>query len=376
MAHHTEHSTNRVYEAISLFTEQEANYKAVNPVSSNADVNNVSLKIQYYGNVLNRYRKGATLAERKSMSFIRHELKSIRAKINPSVWNKFYHHPFFSSIRSFVAGNFRNYTEHKNALSNLENAVIKEHNFHNLKDTLRNAGFNMQVDSMLQKMMSQGLNNFHIRYTDPLHCKNTDYILHFEKVPGSDVYYFSKFDALSRPDLASVLKKENPSIKATFSMLEGVRVSAQESAILVNNGSVCKVIDGRERWVALDLVKHSHSKVALRETTFNVAKYLSKLPLRQTDGQYIEKLVTALKAGLSRSAELLVNNRIVKCVLRAAPDLNKIQVTDNNGAYLDIGKMEKNTVPQLSQEIQQTLTMQDDQSNDPVFMPHQGKSIR
>ena len=102
-------------------------------------------------------------------------------------------------------------------------------------------------------MVGQNVQNFHVRYID-LPNRTADFVLHFKKLPATDIYFLEKFDARSAIPLTPKFKKTESCIEHSFHTNEHPTFSAKEAASLVNGKAVCKEIDGKETWMSLNNV--------------------------------------------------------------------------------------------------------------------------
>lgn len=372
-------SNNRVADAIAIYTEQDALQKISNPAAWRTDLSAITLKQQYYNNILKTYRRKLSPQEKQSRRYVKRELRRMKATLNPTILNTFFQLPVINAVRAVVTGNYQQYKMQDAAAKEIEKSLIRTSNLQSLKEQMQKAGFSLQVDTTLQNMLRHGFDSFHIRYNDPLHCKNTDYILHFNKIPGSDIYYFDKFAASATPDLKSVINHGHATVKQTFSMQSDLLFSAQEAAILVNKGHICKNIDGGEKWVALDLTKiNSIGKPYLRSSTFDLRRALSKLPFKPSQMEnpaFIEKLIDTLKTGASRVVDLMVEGgKAMKYKIHAAPHLNKLLVHDSNNKLVDVARLIKGAAMTLSSEVTKVVNMSNIDSEESIPM-RRGKRL-
>jgi hypothetical protein len=113
------------------------------------------------------------------------------------------------------------------------------------------------MDGALKRMMDQGLPQFHLPYTD-LQNKDSYFVLHFNKFPGTDQYYFEKFEAVTRPSLDSLLNQDKNCQRYTFSQVGGgMRFSAQEADRIVNGKCVFKDGDWQGLMFANERLNHT-----------------------------------------------------------------------------------------------------------------------
>ncbi|PSL42814.1 hypothetical protein CLV51_11030 [Chitinophaga niastensis] len=352
-------NTNRVSDAVNLYAEQDALLKTSNPAGWRSDQTAIELKYQFYKNILKTYQKKPSDSERKTLLYVRREIRRMDTELRPSLLKKLWNHPVASAVRAFIFGNYKNLKQQTAIVQGIEKSVIRDQNLQSLRDELKKAEFNISIDTALQGMIRHGFDSFHIRYVDPLHCKNTNFVLHFEKIPGSDTYYFKQYTASAQPDLKSAMKNDHAVVKQTFSLQNDLAFSAQDAATLVNRRHICKSINGREKWVSLNLSKiNSFGKTHLHEKTFDVRKAVSKLPLKNNNADYIEKLISTLKTGASRVVDLVgQGGRAIKCTVKAAPHIGKLLLFDVNNKAIDLGQLIKGAALQLSTDLGKVVNM-------------------
>ncbi|TXJ29012.1 MAG: hypothetical protein E6Q24_04870 [Chitinophagaceae bacterium] len=353
--------SNRVAGAIYFYAEQEAQQLASNMGLTRFDPRNIALKLDYYRQVRQKYRKTRPLTrdEKKSLRYTRKEIRHLKTQLRPTTWKRFWHHRITSTVRHYLAGNLRLYKEHDEKIEQIQKDYFQEHNLRELTESMKKKGFKFEVEGPLKKLIDQDLPRFHLRYADVQH-RNADFILHFNKVPRSSIYYFEKFEASARPNLDTVLKNQSSRTWTKFSTNGDINFSAREAHSLVTGKSICKNINGRETWLTLDNTGFSQHD-SFKQVNFDLQKVMRKLPIKGLDNpkqyQAIEK---ALKLGLNTEVTLLLNKEEIKCNLLAAPNRKTIDVLDSNNQLIDLGTLPGGHLNEITRAIVQKINRADD----------------
>jgi hypothetical protein len=337
---------NRVFDALRLYAEQEAQFKIFHPVGGH-DLHATALKLLHYTHLKNTYRKKPNKDEKQSLRFVRSEIATLKARLNPTLLNRIFYSRAGTNIRNYIMRRRELFASHSKPLTTIQKTLIQENNLQSLNENLKKAGFNFQMDGTLKKMMDQGFPQFHLPYAD-IQNKNSYFVLHFNKLPGTDQYYFEKFEAVARPTLDSLLNRDSTCQRHTFSQVgRGERFTASEADRFVNGKFVCKTIQGKDTWLSLIPANEQ-----LQSVSFNIEKALAKLPLaiKKDTAQY-DALLQSLKNGKSKEVALLINDIPVKYTLEAAPDRKTIDVLDRNGQLVDASKLFSGQSTQLAQQI-------------------------
>lgn len=353
--------SNRVLDALRVYAEQDAQLKIANPRAHSSDRAALQLKYLHYRNIYKAFKKGANREEKKTLRYVRHERKKLRAKLRPNLFRRVRYSRIVDVTTGFLIGRYGMYKWHNQTLQNDQKDLLRSHNLSNLQDNIKKAGFNNSMEGPLQKMIDLNLPEFHLRYNDPLHCKNTDYVLHFKKIPQSDIYYFEKFDATARPTLQSVLKNDSSSVRQSFSLLDNMNVTAREAANLVNGRAINKEINGKESWLYLDVTRRNDlQNHPYMEYAFDLEKALSKLPIKQmeTPGQR-STLLQELKAGNSREVTITRNGQPIKYTIEAAPSIKSLNIFDSQNRLQDTGAIIGDSRNKAKEKLTKMLVEQD-----------------
>jgi hypothetical protein len=338
--------SNRVFDALRLYAEQEAQFKIFHPVGGH-DLHATALKLVHYTHIKNTYRKRPNNDEKQSLRFVRSEIANLKARLNPTLLNRILYSNIGNIVRNYIKRRHKLVTAHRKPLNTIQKTLIQENNLQSLNESLKKAGFNYQMDGTLKKMMDQGFPQFHLPYADTQN-KNSYFVLHFNKLPGTDQYYFEKFEAVARPTLDSLLNRDTTCQRHTFSQIGNEeRFTASEADRLVNGKHIYKNRQGKDSWLSLNPISKQ-----LNSISFNIEKALAKLPItiKKDTAQY-DSLLQSLKNGKSKEVSLLINGQSIKYTLEAAPDRKAIDVLDRNGVLVDSNKLFSGQSHQVAQQI-------------------------
>lgn len=352
---------NRVTNALLLYTEQEAQLKISNPVGHAADRNGLGLKYEFYNSIVQTYKKGTTSAEKLSLAYVKHEIAKIKAAMRPTFLNRALYNRPMNAVRNFMNGNNLWYGELNREMQTIQKDILFAHNLETLKASMKSAGFSLNMDNVLERMLKQNFPSFHIRYADPLHQKDTDFIIHFKKVPGSDLYYLQKFDAASHPSLKDVLKNDPAKVRKAFSLDDKIMFSATEAASLVNGKAVCKMVEGKEQWLSLNTTKGYNQENEYNQVKFNLDRALEQLPIMEmNDTAKAIRLIESLKTGVNKEVTLQIDSHQVKAVIAAAPHHKTVLLTGKNGQYVDINRLMQRGMSDMTRRLSVISKEQDE----------------
>ncbi|WP_126247911.1 hypothetical protein WJU16_22325 [Chitinophaga pollutisoli] len=326
---------NRVAEALSLYAIQEAQSIAANPAGWKQDASGLDLKIRFYEGITAAAYPHPSKAERSTLRFVRHQIRRMSAIKYPTPLRQLIYHPVSIFLRDILLQRRQGFRQMETQIRHTMRNELRTLNHHAVQQSLNDRGFRLPVETILRKMMAQEMPQFHFRYADPARCKNTEFVLHFAKVPGSDFYYFQSFDAATRPDLQSMLNRPAGAVQQSFDLYAGKSFSAPEAAALVNGGFVAHIEEGHEKWYSLDTEgQHLPGQVPLIIHSFDLEAELKKLPLRPLSATQSTNLIRALREGQARSVELQIDGRGVRCKIQAAPQSRALAIYDEHGRRL------------------------------------------
>jgi len=197
--------------------------------------------------VLAGYRrmKGLTKAEKATRRYVRHDIQRMKAQLKPTLLNRLWH----SKPADWLKTRLGNRTYHDHVLQDNEKTSTAEANSAALLGQLKSFGFNDHIREAVKRMLEHNKQPaFSLRYYD-IHKPDTDYVLHFKKIPSTDVYYFEKFDATLRPDMKSLLQKETTVRTVSVSTMQNDALNAEEARKVLAGRFFEKLIDGVKSWL-------------------------------------------------------------------------------------------------------------------------------
>lgn len=359
----------RVAEAVSLYAIQEAQAIAANPVNWTQDTVAIALKQRFYEGVVAATYPGISREERRTLRFVRFQTRRMDAKLAPTWWRKLLYHPVTVFLRNAALRRGDHFRKMDDLIRKTVHDEVRTLNIHAVSQRLSDTGFRLPVETVLRKMMQLEMPHFHFRYNDPTRCPNTEFVLHFERVPGSDYYGFCAFDATAAPGTGTQLPDATQlPIRQTFSMdHDAPGFSAADAATLVNGGAVSRIEHDQEVWVSLDTSLKTAAAVPLIAVPFDLEAAIRRLPLVTTEAARIDRLKEALRSGQSRTVELHVEGRKKRCNIRADPAGGSIEVMDQLGKRVNLQQIpvedrsaRKNAAKMLNQLENQGKTNRND----------------
>ncbi|TDW97113.1 hypothetical protein [Dinghuibacter silviterrae] len=294
-------SRDRIMNALLDESEQEARVRVRQPTTGAADNQAVQLRRAQYQNILDGYvkKKDLTADESRSLRFVRGQIGEMTAKLYPTTWNKI---RYWKPVK-FLVNWIRGRASKTNAYSRQIEAVGKQtaqvENVKALQETLHNQGFNVSMEGPLSRWIAHELPAFHLEYYDPDNRK-TQYTLFFKKIPGTDTYAFTQYNAEALRSAEQSMRDRTPLVREEVSMLETNPYTAKEAENLVHQQPVSRMQAGQERWAWLD--QHGHRQQTTVSLVAKMAQYLfdeQQIPVKW------ESLLAALRSGNTKEATLI-----------------------------------------------------------------------
>lgn len=296
----TEGQGDRLLALLAFYEKDKATAVIKNPIIPANDRYHLELEREINNIILDTYkrRSGLTAAEKDTRAYILHANRRLERLIHPTPLSKVLLFPIVQRLKNFlVAGT---YGVRDKTLKQTRDNIYGAENFNNLKEELKKAGFNLSVDERLKELLKHNLKSFPIRYSDPKFPK-TEFVLHFAKHPGTDAYYFQKFDSIQRDNTQSVITNDPKSSRLTFNMNNGEIFNAKEAFNIQNDRPIMKVVDGISTWFTKDRTQPN----GIGEQTFDLYKELSRWPIQELHKiDSATKLLDGLEAGLLREVTL------------------------------------------------------------------------
>ena len=340
---------NRILDAIYTYAEQEAHVKITNPLAYDKKYN-AALKLEYYSALLKATKK-RTKEEKISAKYVRHEIRQLKSTTRGYLPQRLLYSRPVDTVTKFLKGNYKKYKAIGGDIQKLQKQKIEEYNFSYLTNELQQRGFTFSMEGTLKKMLSSGMNKFHFRYADILNS-NTDYVLFFEKIAGTELYHFKKYDAISRPSLNGVLDRQVEPIRHSFTE----DFNARQASALVNQKAV--FIDSGQggNWVSLDFNNRgANGEAQIRSHDFNIEAALKALPVQPSlTSSATAKLLNSLKNGLRKEITLLQGETPVKVMVEASPQTATLKLFDQQGRPIQMQDTRKRT-----QELAKKLAHRD-----------------
>lgn len=349
-------------DAVLLYTEQQVRYRIDNPIGSQLDRRANELKKQYYQDLVKRYKKRLTVSEKATRKYLKNEIRKLKLNTKPGIVSGLFYSRLSRWLRNFIAGNLKTVDWHHTTVQQHQNLVGNEQNFARLNHMVKQSGFTQNIDNVLQKMIAQDLPRFHVRYADIRH-PNTDFILHFSKIPGTGTYEFESFDAASRPSKNHQEEQQ----WQPFTVNADLSFSATEAAHLVNGRAVCKEDNN---WLVLDRTDWLNP---VKNISFDLVTALKELPLTEMNFLEHRNLLNSLKSGATKEVTLDINGDLQKYQLVASPLNQSVRVFDVNNRLVDIPSLMQRSQVQ-AEKVSKILNQSNEKSVD--IGVERGVSIR
>ncbi|GGH59740.1 hypothetical protein HNQ91_000698 [Filimonas zeae] len=343
---------NRVSNALKSYAAEETQLIIANPLTAANDADAVTLRLNHYSSLLNRFRHDATADEKLSLKFVEHQIKNLQAQLNPTPFKKLLYSKAGNAIRNFVTGNNLLFNKQARILDSIQKELIQNHNVKALKSSIAAKGFSMNMESQLEANLQLNLPEFHMNYLD-MKNHNTLYHLHCKKIPNTNLYYFEKFEARANPSLEDLLSGNVPSVaKQSFDATRTNGINAGEAARLVHDKHIVK--DNQCLYLEKTAAGRQPELVA---TDFNPDAELKKIKLPSLEPKEYHKLKAALQKGEAYQLPLeLPGKGTIDCTVQYNPrnTHNKISVTDSAGTFINMNRFRKEnleTVKQLANTV-------------------------
>lgn len=314
--------TNRVLDALTLFIEQDTQYRIMNPIIAANDRHSLHIKMQTLQNIALHFRKTKLDEEKLSLTFIKGEIRKIKVQITPSVLNYIINGAFARFLSNAFGRTFENNRWHTNYVNNFQKEIGEQQNLLRLSEVLKKKGFHQNIEMTLKKSIKQALPSFSIRYYD-VKAPDVNYILHFNKIPRTNSYQFKKFEISSRiSNFVTTSAKNN---WHTFNLDQKMAFNAKEAALLTTGKSICK---GENDWYYL-------TPNGIQTCKFELQSKLDGLPIEDLGPMAYRNLVNGVKNGLAKEISILIDGKKEKFFIEANPRNDSIIIKDRYNNFVD-----------------------------------------
>lgn len=325
---------NKLQDFLLFHAEEEASHRVMNPLSKKDDPNTLEHLKKQYENLLLAVRKDKKLnpEEKKTRQYLRHEIRRINAKQHPNVLLSILFSRPVNWLWNTLLRRQQNFSRHRKILDASQKSTILEYNNVQLHRQMEGAGFKGRLDKSLQRSMSLNLPEFSLRHTQP-DAPNAHYLLHFQKIPGTDAYYFKSYDVMMGRELSSVIANDPGVPKMNFPVVGGIPFDAKEAAHLANGQPVQKVVEGRKVWFTKDF----HNPNGLQQRSFNLDRAIREWDIKEMKHpEERKKLLATLRSGGTANVTLVMaDGREEKMQVKVRWDADKLIFNNEYGQYVD-----------------------------------------
>ncbi|RPE13186.1 hypothetical protein EGT74_06550 [Chitinophaga lutea] len=317
----------------------------------------LQIELERYQQIYHHIRRQpATKTEKDTLKFVTFEINRIQAQRSGGALRRFWYSPLVATLRIWASRRTDLYNYHYNKINAVKTDIIQNHNLQTLSGALAGQGFAASMEGPLKKMISQGLDSFQLPYSDDNH-KRATFLLHFDKIPGTTLYYFSSFEAIAKSSVQSLLAGGGQGPRLHFSCLDNVQISATQAAALLDGRPVCLHINQQDKWLTLDTGKVG-TKFPFTQHAYDLDAYLQQLPLANGKSNQLPALREALRQGQSKTVALLIDGQIQKITIAVDITRQTLQLTDAEGKTHPFS-FNQTTVSPVNLQHQQGHTRQD-----------------
>ena len=318
---------NRLLDALFVYTEQDVKFAINSPFSNKSDA--AKLKLEFLRDLLKTFNKGLSKDEKRTRVFIRNEIRKTTIKAYPTFVNYLLNGRLSRWLINSVLSRQNIVVDFSKQLDVHIKATGVKENLQLLSVRLKQAGFSLNIDQHLEKMLMQGLPKFHVRYSD-LQNPSTDFVLHFKRIEGTAGYIFDKFDASLRPNWEQTVNKTSNSNWKVFSQENEALFSARKATNLMSGRSVL-VDPATNCWAVID---NTHKLTSFNYLQFDLNAELKKLPIKIKDPER-NQILNALNNGEPKEISVKVNGETKKFDLIAFPREQRLRIIDKKGELVD-----------------------------------------
>lgn len=321
-------SSNRLLDAVKYYLQEDISNYARQDRFLQTDPKGNLLKMEYYQQLLKAINKNLTKEERSTKTYLKTEIRRLTFRNKPGVGNKLLNNPVSRFISLWLIGRQKVYNAVNTQVKHFQKAVSLDQSVLKLNKQLQQIGFTQNMDYQMRKMMDLGIEKFHVKYTDLRH-PDTEYVLHFAKDAGSNIYHFQHFEAAALPSW-----KQGRSAQATYTLFDNRtqhQLTATEAGNLVH-GKAIAVPDSNDAWLIID---RTNPHNPFQYVTFNLEEALKRLPLPPMNKIENDNLINALKAGGTKEMSFTINDSSVMLKLQASPLANTVYLFDKNNQLTD-----------------------------------------
>ncbi len=267
---------NRYLGALSVYLAQEEKFRMANPMVGYNDPNVLDHQRMTYENILARFRKEKKLneGEKKTRSYIRHDLRRIKAKLKPNLLKRFLYNPWVNRQFNRLLGRQKNFGLYDGMVGLYHKTNAVDANIATLSQELKEIGVKDQLDTKLKEWLQLGMNEFAFHVFD-IKMPNTDFLVHVKRIPDTSAYSVEKVKVSVFNNPQEVRGTDPPSQSMIFDMDSKARFNTADMEILTTGEPLYRNIGGQDAFV----LRSDESPIGFKKIDFDVRDNLKVFPI-------------------------------------------------------------------------------------------------
>lgn len=268
---------NVVLKAYEHYLFEEFKFRSANRLARYSDpmvLENQKMTIE---NILNTYKRNRLLnyGEKEMKNHLRHELKKIKAKLKPNIFNRIRYAGVVDKPLRYLQKRYysdRSYQD-MSAQYLVSNAV--DTNTVAIHSELKSMGINIQKETSLAGFLNHGPKEFAFHVYD-IQNPTVDYLVHVKRIPDTSAYTIDnvKVSVFNHPE--DVRQPDGQPIQTmTFNRSSEVKFDMAEMEALTKGKALYTKIGGQDTFVE----KSPGSEQGIRQIPFNIHESLDALAI-------------------------------------------------------------------------------------------------
>ncbi len=332
-----------------MFTELEQKRRTNNIGGQRNSPQSLAIREKFLSNLIRSTRKSVdpdrvlTKEEKQTRRYVRHVLRKTRALMRPTRAKRLLYGRLFNRVFNWALGRNKTFNHFDGIMSRFEDQLSTQRNVASLQKQLKQLGFKDYLEEPLSEMIAAKMTSFPLPYYD-IHRPDTDYVLHFNKMPGTDSYYLEKFEASHRLTDQEVMNGKNPLPPITVNLSNDTVLNADEARTVAAHQPLQKE-DGKDK---VFIVPDGGIIPGLRKVYFDVERALDEHNILEMQSNPTRSsLISDISKGQEREVTMnLPDGRTEPLKVRMEFDDSTkkyaLQFRSQDGMAVDTTDLEKN----------------------------------